>query len=115
MTVYTCNLLQKHHATGEHRPRLWADTADEIALALYECGASHDDQERNNPKFENYLITPDQQALAIFNGAVLTDYLEPRYQVAQREGDQAMIRSIELSRRTGLTAGTHPKAPEHPQ
>lgn len=111
MAVYTCNLLQKHVATGVHRPRLWADDENEALVAAYAVGASVSDIDMTQG-FESYLITPEQQALAIAQGAKLCDYLEPRYQMAKRAGDVDMIRGIELSRRHGLTAGTHPKQAE---
>lgn len=97
MTVYTCNLLYKHDATGEYRPRLWADDDLELFAAAEAIGATAMDIQPNADWF-NYLITELQQALAIADGAVMTDYLGPRYWRAQREGDAAMIRSIELSR-----------------
>lgn len=103
MTVYTCNLLYKHDATGEFRPRLWADDDLELFAAAEAVGATAMDIQPN-PGWFNYLITELQQALAIADGAVMTDYLEPRYQRAKREGDTAMMRSIELSREAVLKA-----------
>lgn len=103
MAVYTCNILLKHHVAGDMRPRLWADTPEEAMIAAYGCGASLDDIQPDTT-WENYLITPEQQAAAITLGAKLCDYLEPRYQRAVREGDTGMIRCIELNRETAAKA-----------
>jgi hypothetical protein len=98
VTVWTCNVLCKHHATGDMRPRLWANDDCELLTVLYGIGASLDDRQPDT-SWENYLITYEQQLLAVDQfGAVVTDYLEPRAQRAEREGDWMMVAQIERSR-----------------
>lgn len=100
MTVYTASIMLKHHHRGDLCRRLWADTSDEALMAAYGCGATIDDLQPGT-SFENYLITEAQQDAAIAAGAVQTDWMEPRYQRAKREGDDRMVLSIELSRASG--------------
>lgn len=97
MTVWTCNVLYKHHAAGDMRPRLWGDDDAELLTVLYGCGASLDDRQPNT-SWENYLITPAQQLVAVELGAVVTDWLEPRYQRALAEGDLDMCLQINRTR-----------------
>lgn len=98
MTVWTCNVLFKHHAAGDMRPRLWGDNDCELLAVLYGVGASVDDRQPNT-SWENYLITPEQQLLAVRDfGAVVTDYLEPRAQAAERNCEWEMLASIERTR-----------------
>lgn len=105
MTVWTCNVLLKHHTAGDLRPRLWGDNDNELLMVLYGIGASVDDRQPAT-SWENYLITPEQQVLAVDKfGAVMSDYLEPRLQRAQREGDVGMIYQIARTREHTATPG----------
>lgn len=98
MTVWTCNLLTRHHTTGEMRPRLWGDNDGELLAVLYGCGASLEDRQPDT-SWENYLITPEQQLRAVEEfGAVQTDWLEPRAQAAERNGEWSMLAQIERTR-----------------
>lgn len=98
MTVYVANILTKHHANGEMRPRLWADTSDEALCAAYACGAELSDRQPDT-SWENYLISPDQLAEAVRQGARVCDWLEPAYQRAARIGDSGLRRQIERTRK----------------
>jgi hypothetical protein len=98
VTVWTCNLLLKHHAAGDMRARLWGDDDTELLMVLYGIGAGIEDSQRDT-SWENYLITLEQQVLAVDQfGVIVTDYLEPRLQRAMREGDLPMVMAIYRSR-----------------
>lgn len=107
MTVWTCNVLARHHAAGDMRPRLWGDNPAELAVVLMAIGASEADRQRDC-SWENYLITPEQQTFAVDLGAVVTDYLEPRLQRAMREGDTGMIFQITRTREGFRQQGRQP-------
>ena len=98
MTVWTMNVMLKHHASGVMCCRLWGDDDAQLFEVLYGIGASIDDKQQGS-SWENYLITPEQQMLAVsFYGVPVMDYLEPRYQRAVREGDAGMVDQINRTR-----------------